>query len=75
MDLTEPVVRTASGLVRGRRDPGQHGIAFKAADPARLTAAADAVRPSDHAEAWGPVAFTPTPFSPVVDGDALPVAP
>ncbi|WP_211241201.1 carboxylesterase/lipase family protein [Pseudonocardia spinosispora] len=24
---------------------------------------------------WGPVAYTPTPFSPVVDGDVLPVAP
>jgi para-nitrobenzyl esterase len=49
--------------------------AFKAADPARLSAAADAVRPGDHAGRWGPVAFTPTPFSPVVDGEVLPVAP
>jgi para-nitrobenzyl esterase len=49
--------------------------AFKAADPARLTAAADAVRPGDHFGPWGPVAYTPTPFSPVVDGDVLPVAP
>jgi para-nitrobenzyl esterase len=49
--------------------------AFKAADPARLTAAADAVRPGDHLGAWGPVAYTPTPFSPVVDGEVLPVAP
>jgi para-nitrobenzyl esterase len=49
--------------------------AFKAADPARLTAAADAVRPGDHVGRWGPVAYTPTPFSPVVDGEVLPVAP
>jgi para-nitrobenzyl esterase len=49
--------------------------AFKAADPARLTAAADAVRPGDHIGRWGPVAYTPTPFSPVVDGEVLPVAP
>jgi para-nitrobenzyl esterase len=49
--------------------------AFKAADPARLTAAADAVEPGDHAGRWGPVAYTPTPFSPVVDGDVLPAAP
>jgi para-nitrobenzyl esterase len=49
--------------------------AFAAADPARLTAAADAVRPGDHFGRWGPVAYTPTPFSPVVDGAVLPVAP
>jgi para-nitrobenzyl esterase len=49
--------------------------AFKAADPARLTAAADAVRPGDHIGRWGPVAYTPTPFSPVVDGEVLPAAP
>ena len=49
--------------------------AFAAADPARLTAAADAVRPGEHVGRWGPVAYTPTPFSPVVDGDVLPVAP
>jgi para-nitrobenzyl esterase len=49
--------------------------AFAAADPARLTAAADAVRPGDHIGRWGPVAYTPTPFSPVVDGEVLPVAP
>jgi para-nitrobenzyl esterase len=49
--------------------------AFAAADPARLTAAADAVRPGEHFGRWGPVAYTPTPFSPVVDGDVLPVAP
>jgi para-nitrobenzyl esterase len=49
--------------------------AFAAADPARLTAAADAVRPGDHVGRWGPVAYTPTPFSPVVDGEVLPVAP
>ncbi len=49
--------------------------AFKTADPARLTAAADAVRPGDHFGRWGPVAYTPTPFSPVVDGEVLPAAP
>jgi para-nitrobenzyl esterase len=49
--------------------------AFRTADPARLTAAADAVRPGDHFGRWGPVAYTPTPFSPVVDGEVLPAAP
>jgi para-nitrobenzyl esterase len=49
--------------------------AFAAADPARLTAASDAVRPADHGERWGPVSLTPTPFSPVVDGEVLPAAP
>jgi para-nitrobenzyl esterase len=49
--------------------------AFKTAEPARLAAAADAVWPGDHLRRWGPVALTPTPFSPVVDGEVLPVAP
>jgi para-nitrobenzyl esterase len=49
--------------------------AFAAADPARLVAAADAVRPADHASRWGAAACTDTPFSPVVDGEVLPVAP
>ncbi len=49
--------------------------AFAAADPARLVAAADAVRPGDHAGRWGAAAHTDTPFSPVVDGEVLPVAP
>lgn len=29
----------------------------------------------EHVESWGPTALTPTPFSPVVDGDVLPDAP
>jgi para-nitrobenzyl esterase len=49
--------------------------AFKTADPARLAATADAVRPGDYLGRWGPVALTPTPFSPVVDGEVLPAAP
>ena len=49
--------------------------AFAAADPARLAAASDAVRPADHAGRWGRVAHTETPFSPVVDGEVLPAAP
>jgi para-nitrobenzyl esterase len=47
--------------------------AFAAADPARLAAASDEVRPADHP--WGAVAHTSVPFSPVVDGEVLPVAP
>ena len=49
--------------------------AFRTAEPARLAAAADAVRPGDRVERWGPIGLTPTPFSPVVDGEVLPVAP
>ena len=49
--------------------------AFAKTAPARLMAAADAVPPRDHARRWGPVGLTPTPFSPVVDGEVLPVAP
>ena len=47
--------------------------AFAAADPARLAAASDAVRPADHP--WGAAAHTSVPFSPVVDGEVLPAAP
>ena len=47
--------------------------AFAAADPARLAAASDEVRPADYP--WGAVAHTGVPFSPVVDGEVLPVAP
>jgi len=49
--------------------------AFAAADPARLTAASDAVRPADHRDRWGRVGRTGVPFSPVVDGEVLPAAP
>jgi para-nitrobenzyl esterase len=49
--------------------------AFKATEPARLAAAADTVRPGDYLGRWGRVALTPTPFSPVIDGEVLPVAP
>lgn len=45
--------------------------------PRALVTAADAVlqKMPDYAESWGPMALTPTPFSPVVDGDVLPEAP
>ena len=49
--------------------------AFAAADPARLAAASDAVQAADYRERWGRVAYTGTPFSPVVDGEVLPAAP
>jgi para-nitrobenzyl esterase len=49
--------------------------AFAAADPAKLAAASDEVRPGDHLASWGPVARTRVPFSPVVDGEVLPSAP
>jgi para-nitrobenzyl esterase len=49
--------------------------AFAAADPARLAAGSTVVRPADHRDRWGRVAYTGTPFSPVVDGEVLPAAP
>jgi para-nitrobenzyl esterase len=49
--------------------------AFAAADPARLAAAAGAVRTADYADRWGPVGSNGVPLSPVVDGEVLPVAP
>ncbi|WP_232525017.1 carboxylesterase/lipase family protein [Nocardioides mangrovicus] len=43
--------------------------------PADLVAAFDALVMPPHAARWGNIAFTPTPFSPVVDGEVLPVTP
>ncbi len=45
--------------------------------PRALTDATDVVieKMPDFVESWGPMALTPTPFSPVVDGDVLPCAP
>jgi para-nitrobenzyl esterase len=37
--------------------------------------AALSAKMTQYVDRWGPVAFTPTPFSPVVDGDVLPAAP
>jgi para-nitrobenzyl esterase len=49
--------------------------AFATADPARLAAASDAVRPADYRHRWGPVGRVGVPFAPVVDGEVLPAAP
>ena len=45
--------------------------------PARLSAAGDAIgaKMAQRAHRWGQVAYRSIPFSPVVDGDALPVTP
>ncbi|MGH3834029.1 MAG: carboxylesterase/lipase family protein [Pseudonocardiaceae bacterium] len=45
--------------------------------PHELVSATDAVlgKMPQWVESWGPMALTPTPFSPVVDGDVLPQAP
>lgn len=45
--------------------------------PDALVAAAETVTGTlpQRADRWGPVAYTPTPFSPVVDGDVLPAPP
>ncbi|MEX2980970.1 carboxylesterase/lipase family protein [Streptomyces sp. C36] len=50
---------------------------LSAVAPPRLSAAGDAVgaKMTQWAERWGPVAHRTIPFSPVVDGDALPVTP
>ncbi|WP_406192588.1 carboxylesterase family protein [Streptomyces sp. NBC_01017] len=46
-------------------------------DPRKLPAAGAAVsaRMREYVHRWGPVALTPTPFSPVVDGEVLPATP
>ncbi|MDF2265176.1 carboxylesterase family protein [Streptomyces coacervatus] len=46
-------------------------------DPRKLTAAGAALsaRMREYVPRWGPVALTPTPYSPVVDGEILPATP
>ena len=46
-------------------------------DPRRLTSAGEALGPKmrQYEERWGQVVHTPTPFSPVVDGEVLPTTP
>ncbi|MEJ2869124.1 carboxylesterase family protein [Actinomycetospora sp. OC33-EN08] len=44
-------------------------------DPDALIAAADGLVMREHEDRWGLVARTPTPFSPVVDGEVLPTTP
>lgn len=46
-------------------------------DPRKLPQAGAALsgRMREYVHRWGPVALTPTPFSPVVDGDVLPTTP
>ncbi|WP_196153991.1 carboxylesterase/lipase family protein [Nocardia bovistercoris] len=50
---------------------------FRRLPPRALTAATTAViaKMPEFVDIWGPMTFTPTPFSPVVDGDVLPSAP
>ncbi|GAB2818658.1 carboxylesterase/lipase family protein [Streptomyces daliensis] len=51
--------------------------ALSGVGPHALTSAGDAVaaRLRQYEDRWGPVAHTPTPFSPVVDGDVLAATP
>lgn len=48
--------------------------ALAGVEPGRLVEAAEAATPQmrRYADRWGPVAYTVTPFSPVVDGEVLP---
>lgn len=48
-----------------------------AVDPRKLPEAGAALtaRMREHVQRWGAVALTPTPYSPVVDGEILPTAP
>ncbi|MFD9405792.1 carboxylesterase/lipase family protein [Streptomyces sp. NPDC059989] len=50
---------------------------LSAVDPARLSAAGDAVgaKMAQWADRWGPITHRAIPFSPVVEGDVLPVTP
>lgn len=52
-------------------------VEFERISPRALVQASEAVlaRLPVYADSWGPMALTPTPFSPVVDGDILPKAP
>ncbi|WP_433799814.1 carboxylesterase/lipase family protein [Actinomycetospora sp. CA-084318] len=49
--------------------------ALRDVEPGALVTAADGLVMREHRDRWGLLALTPTPFSPVVDGDVLPTTP
>jgi para-nitrobenzyl esterase len=57
------------------RSPTFAAVADVAPDALVAAAAAVKGRLPQRADRWGAVAYTPTPFSPVVDGDVLPAPP
>ncbi|TQM36566.1 carboxylesterase/lipase family protein [Pseudonocardia cypriaca] len=57
------------------RLPRADDLADVAPDDLVAAAARVTERLPQRAERWGPVAYTPTPFSPVVDGEVLPAPP
>jgi para-nitrobenzyl esterase len=73
--FTPPLAADVTAAIAAEAGLPATAAAFAAAEPARLAAAADAVRPRDHLDRWGPVAQTAALFAPVVDGDVLPAAP
>jgi para-nitrobenzyl esterase len=75
--LSAALARDIMAVIAGRagRRPTLAELAGLA--PAELVAASDALSDAmlPYAGRWGGVAYTPTPFSPVVDGDILPRTP
>lgn len=72
-DLAE-AISTAIAAELGTRPTVEELGRFSSDDLIAATGAVTATLPR-RLESWGPMALTPTPFSPVVDGDVLPQAP
>jgi para-nitrobenzyl esterase len=76
--FTPGLADEVTGAVLAELGPGVRAGQVAEVDPGRLMTAvnrvSERVLPA-MADRWGPVAYTPTPFSPIVDGDVLPAAP
>ncbi|AVT33707.1 carboxylesterase [Plantactinospora sp. BC1] len=76
--FTSELAAEVTGRILAELDPSLAPEQLAEVSPQRLTTAvtqmSEELLPTMAAR-WGPVAYTPTPFSPVVDGEILPVTP
>ncbi|WP_241474354.1 carboxylesterase/lipase family protein [Mycolicibacterium neoaurum] len=75
--FTERLAAAISAEIAGDPEKRATPTALAQLSPLALVAATERLLPRmpSFADAWGPVALTPTPFSPIVDGATLPEAP
>lgn len=72
--LSSALAADVMGTIAARIDRRAPVEDLRDVDPDDLIAAADGLVMREH-DRWGLVALTPTPFSPVVDGEVLPTTP
>ncbi|MEV4470841.1 carboxylesterase family protein [Nonomuraea sp. NPDC049504] len=72
--FSAPLAADVAAALAGELGLPPHADALAPVTPERLVGAADALAAKmlAYEDRWGVVAHTPTPFSPVVDGDVLP---